>query len=76
MVSNDLYALGREGGNYIEALARWPTARPRPPFLDRVLELTDLAKSQLRDAWLDGTTDGFTDWLWLTDPTNSQFYGK
>jgi hypothetical protein len=76
MVSNDLYALGREGGNYIEALLMAYRATSDRRFLDRVLELTDLAKSQLRDAWLDGTTDGFTDWLWLTDPTNSQFYGK
>jgi hypothetical protein len=76
MSSGDSYSIGRDGGNYVEALVLAYRATGNRMLLDRVLELTELARAQLRDAWLDGTTDGFTDWLWLADPTNPTYYGK
>ena len=76
MISGDSYTIGRDGGNYTEALIMAYRATGDRQFLDRVLELANLAKAQLRDAWLDGTTDGFTGWLWLIDPTNTTFFGK
>src|SRR5207342_1518135 len=60
MNSGDSYTIGRDGGNYTEALILAYRATGDRQFLDRVLELANLAKAQLRDAWLDGTTDGFT----------------
>lgn len=76
MQSDDSYTLGRDGGNYIESLLMALKATGDRRFLDRVYELTELARPRLRDTWLDGTSDGFTDWLWLADPTNATFYGK
>jgi hypothetical protein len=76
MSSGDVYSIGRDGGNYVEALLLAYSATGDRALLDRVLDLTGLARAKLRDAWLDGTTDGFTDWLWLVDPTNATFYGK
>ncbi len=76
MLSGDVYTIGREGGNYVEALLMGLRATGDRQFLDRIYDLTQLARTTLRDAWLDGTTDGFTDWLWLADPTNTTYYGK
>jgi hypothetical protein len=76
MSGGDAYMVGRGGGDYIEALLMAFRATGDRRFLDRVLELSDLAKGSLHDAWLDGTTDGYTSWLWLIDPTNATFYGK
>jgi hypothetical protein len=76
MLTGDSYAIGRDGGNYIEALLMALRATGERRFLDRVLELTELARLGLRDAWLDGTTDGYTDWLWLVDPGNATYYGR
>jgi hypothetical protein len=76
MLSGDVYSIGRDGGNYVEALLLAYKSTGDVRFLDRVLALTELARTKLRDAWLDGTTDGFTDWLWLADPTNATYYGK
>ena len=76
MNSGDSYTIGRDGGNYTEALIMAYRASGDRRFLDRVLQLTQLARAQLRDAWLDGTTDGYTSWLWLADPANATYYGK
>lgn len=76
MSGGDSYTVGREGGNYTEALALAFRATGDRRFLDRMLQLSDLAKGSLRDAWLDGTTDGYTSWLWLIDPANPTYYGK
>ncbi len=76
MTGGDSYAIGREGGNYTQALILSFRATGERQFLDRVLVLSNLAKAQLRDAWLDGTTDGYTAWLWTVDPTNATYYGK
>lgn len=76
MTSGDVYTTGRDGGNYVEALLMGLRATGDRQFLDRVYDLTELARGKLRDAWLDGTTDGYTDWLWLADSTNATFYGK
>lgn len=76
MTGGDSYTVGREGGNYTESLILAYRATGDRRFLDRVLELSDLAKGTLRDAWLDGTTDGYTSWLWLIDPANPTYYGK
>jgi FlgD Ig-like domain len=76
MNGGDAYAIGRDGGNYTEALIMAYRASGDRRFLDRVLQVTQLARAKLRDAWLDGTTDGYTGWLWLVDPTNTTYYGK
>ena len=76
MSSGDSYLVGRGGGDYVEALLMAFRATGERRFLDRVLELSELARGSLRDAWLDGTTDGYTSWLWLADSTNATFYGK
>ena len=76
MSSGDSYAIGREGGNYTEALILAFRATGDRQFLDRVLVLSDLAKAQLRDAWLDGTSDGYSAWLWTVDPANATYYGR
>ncbi len=76
MTGGDSYELGRTGGNYIEALFMAFRATGEKQFLDRIYDLTELGRGSLRDAWLDGTTDGYTSWLWLADPTNATYYGK
>lgn len=76
MKSGDTYTVGRDGGNYTEALLMALRATGDRRFLDRTLDLANLAKAQLRDAWRDGTTDGYTSWLWLYDSTNATYYGK
>lgn len=76
MLTGDSYAIGRDGGNYTQALLMAYRATGDRRFLDRVYELSELARTKLRDAWLDGTTDGFTDWNWLIDPANATYYGK
>jgi len=76
MSGGDSYTVGREGGNYTQALVMAYRATGDRRFLDRMLELSDLAKGSLRDAWLDGTTDGYLSWLWLIDPANPTYYGK
>jgi hypothetical protein len=76
MRSNDLYSIGRDGGNYVEALIMAWRATGENRYIDRVYELTQMARDSLRDRWLDGTTDGFTDWQWLIDPTNATYYGN
>ncbi|MFH1018166.1 MAG: hypothetical protein V1798_08300 [Pseudomonadota bacterium] len=75
----DVYAIGREVGNYTEALLMALRATGDLRFLDRVYEVSELYRGSLRDAWLDaagGTTDGYTDWLWIADSGNATFYGK
>jgi hypothetical protein len=76
MRSGDSYMIGREGGNYTQALVAAFRATSDKQYLDRVLELSELARAQLRDAWLDGTTDGYTAWPWRIDPANATYYGK
>ena len=76
MTTGDSYELGRDGGNYIEALLMAYRATGDVQFLERVYQLSELARGSLRDAWLDGTTDGYTAWIWLADPTNATYYGK
>lgn len=76
MTGGDSYAIGRDGGNYVEALLMAFRATGDRRYLDRVYELSELARGTLRDAWLDGTSDGYTDWLWLIDPANATYYGK
>jgi hypothetical protein len=76
MRSGCLYQIGRDGGNYIEALFMGLRATGDLALLSRAYDLTQIARAGLRDAWLDGTTDGYTDWLWLPDATNATFYGK
>ena len=76
MTGGDAYMVGRGGGDYIEALLVAFRATGDVRFLDRVYQLTELARGSLKDAWLDGTTDGYTSWLWLIDPANATYYGK
>jgi hypothetical protein len=76
MRSNDLYSIGRDGGNYVEALLMAFRVTGETRFLDRVVELSQMARDSLRDRWVDGTTDGYTDWQWLIDPTNATYYGN
>ena len=76
MTGGDSYSVGREGGNYTEALIMAYRATGERQFLDRVLVLSNLSKATLRDAWLDGTSDGYKSWLWLIDPANPTYYGK
>jgi len=49
MQSDDSYTLGRDGENYIEALLMALKATKNRRFLDRVYELTKLARPRLRD---------------------------
>ncbi len=76
MTTGDAYDLGRGGGDYVESLIMAYRATGEVQFLDRVYDLTEMARGSLRDAWLDGTTDGYTSWLWLIDPSNATYYGK
>lgn len=76
MTRGDSYELGRNGGDYTQALLMAFRATGDVRFLHRVYELSELARGSLRDAWLDGTTDGYTSWLWLADATNATYYGK
>ncbi len=74
--SGDLYLLGRYVGDYVAALLAALRATGDLAYLDRVLELSTLYRADLADAWLDGTEDGFLNWLWLADPASETFYGK
>ena len=76
MLSGDSYTTGRDGGNYVEALLMALRATGDRQFLDRVYTLTEEARTKLRDPWLNGTTDGYSAWLWLADSTNATYYGK
>lgn len=76
MTTGDAYDLGRGGGDYVESLLMAYRATGEVQFLDRVYDLSEMARGSLRDAWLDGTTDGYTSWLWLIDPSNATYYGK
>jgi hypothetical protein len=76
MTGGDVYLVGRTGGDYVEALLVAFRATGDIRYLDRVYQLSELARGSLRDAWTDGTTDGYTSWLWLQDPANATFYGK
>jgi hypothetical protein len=44
-------------------------------LLDEVDQITQVMRAQLADAWLDGTKDGYLNWLWFRDSNNSQHYG-
>lgn len=76
MAAGDAYELGRTGGDYTEALVMAFRATGDVVFLERVYDLGQRARASLRDAWLDGTTDGYTSWLWRADPSNATYYGK
>lgn len=76
MAAGDAYELGRTGGDYTESLVMAYRATGDVVFLERVYDLSQRARASLRDAWLDGTTDGYTSWLWRVDPTNATYYGK
>lgn len=76
MSGGDAYTVGRAGGDYIEALLVAFRATGDVRFLERVYQLSERARGSLRDAWLDGTTDGYTSWLWLIDPANATYYGR
>lgn len=76
MTTGDTYDLGRAGGDYIESLLMAFRATGDVRFLDRVYDLSERARGSLRDAWLDGTTDGYLSWIWLIDPTNATYYGR
>ncbi|MFH1017258.1 MAG: hypothetical protein V1798_03625, partial [Pseudomonadota bacterium] len=72
----DLYAIGRDIGNYAEALVMALRATGDLRFLDRILDVSERCRSTLKDEWHNGSTDEFTDWQWLVDPNNPQFYGN
>ena len=76
MTTGDTYDLGRAGGDYIESLLMAFRATGDVRFLNRVYDLSERARGSLRDAWLDGSTDGYTSWIWLIDPANATYYGK
>jgi hypothetical protein len=76
MTTGDTYDLGRAGGDYVESLLMAFRATGDVRFLDRVYDLSERARGSLRDAWLDGSTDGYTSWIWQIDPTNATYYGK
>jgi len=68
--SGDTYKLGRESGNYTAALLLALRGTGDLQFLDRVGELWDLARQDLKDEWCDGTSDGYLNWLWLQSASN------
>lgn len=76
MTTGDAYDLGRAGGDYIESLLMAFRATGDVRFLNRVYDLSERARGSLRDAWLDGSTDGYTSWIWLIDPSNATYYGR
>jgi len=73
--SGDLYTLGRTFSSYVALLLAGLRATGDRRFLDRAAEVGDLAASRLADPWLDGTRDGYRNWLWLIDD-DPTYYGK
>ena len=71
--SNNLYELGRYVNDYTTALLLALRATGDLQFLDRAAEIWDGAKLDLADAWCDGTTDGYLNWLWLNDTSTSLY---
>jgi hypothetical protein len=71
--SGDLYELGRNVGDATAALLMALRATGDLTFLDRVAEISDLYREDLADAWLDGTTDGYRNWLWLETPGDPSY---
>ena len=63
--SGDLFVLGRHVSEYTAALLMALRATGDLQFLDRAAELWENARADLNDAWCDGTTDGYLNWLWL-----------
>src|SRR2546426_10680 len=66
--SDDLYTYGRSVGDYNAYLLMGLRATGDRAFLDRVAVVTDIMRTKLKDAWDDGTTDGFVNWRWGASP--------
>jgi hypothetical protein len=73
--SGNLYELGRYLNDYTTALLNALRATGDARFLDRAAQLWDQSRPKLADAWLDGTKDGYVNWLWLQTPGDFH-YGK
>jgi hypothetical protein len=73
--SDDVYLLGRYLGDYNAALLMALRATGDRRFLDRALDLLDIARDDLRDEWDDGTTDGFLGWRMRT-VTSPDYHGR
>lgn len=74
--SGDLYYGGRTVGDHNAALLVALRMTGDRSLLDRVAEVSELYRAQLADAWLDGTTDGYLNWLWLIEPETTTYYGN
>jgi hypothetical protein len=73
--SDDLYLLGRSVSDYVAALLMGLRSTGDLTYLDRVADLTELARADLADAWLDGTEDGYLGWRWRADESAVGLYG-
>lgn len=73
--SDDLYWLGRYVSDYVASLLLALRATGDLRYLDTVAELTEIARGDLADAWLDGTEDGYLNWRWRADETLDGLYG-
>lgn len=73
--TRDLYRLARTVGNYNASLLNALRATGDGAFLDRVALLSDRMAATLADAWLDGTEDGYDNWVYLAEP-GSVHYGR
>jgi hypothetical protein len=75
--SGNLYEVARSMNLEITSLLLAFSQTGDMRILDLVDQAMQLARSQLRDAWLDGRTDGYRGWLYLRKAQeDSRFYGN
>jgi hypothetical protein len=74
--SGNTYELGRYLNDYTTALLNALRATGDRRFLDRAAQLWDQARVKQADAWLDGTKDGYVNWLWLETPGDFHYVDR
>jgi hypothetical protein len=74
--SGDLYQYGRYLNLYLSHLMLALRTTGDLALLDEIDRLTRKMEAKLKDAWRDGSTDGYLGWQWLNDSSESKYYGR
>ncbi len=73
--SDDSYEYARDLHNSLQTMLLMLRFTGDQDILDEVYEITQIMRGELKDAWDDGTTDGYLGWMYRYGD-GSQFYGK
>lgn len=75
--TGNLYHIGRYVNLHVTALLLAFSETGDLRILDGIDEAMQIARNELRDPWLDGTTDGYLGWLFTQDSAEgSSYYGR